>query len=64
MATLREDVDDLTARLDDAEASARSLEHRSTYLLLVVDFLRRYLELHLELVDEVERVLGSTAADD
>jgi hypothetical protein len=23
--------------------------------LLVIDFLRRYLELHLELVDEVER---------
>jgi DNA-binding PadR family transcriptional regulator len=55
MATLREDVSDLMARLDDAEETARSLEHRSKYLLLVIGFLRRYLELHLDLVDEVER---------
>jgi DNA-binding PadR family transcriptional regulator len=55
MTTLREDIDDLMERLDDAAATGRTLEHRSKYLLLVVDFLRRYLELHLELVDEVER---------
>jgi len=55
MATLREDIADLTTRLDDAEETARALEHRSTYLLLVIDFLRRYLELHLDLVDQVER---------
>jgi PadR family transcriptional regulator AphA len=58
MATLREDIDDLMERLDDAEATAQALPHRSKYLLLVVDFLRRYLELHLELVDEVERELA------
>jgi PadR family transcriptional regulator, regulatory protein AphA len=55
MTTLREDIDDLLERLDDAEATARTLEHRRKYLLLVIDFLRRYLQLHLELVDEVER---------
>jgi DNA-binding PadR family transcriptional regulator len=59
LATLREDIEDLMERLDDAEATARTLEHRSKYLLLVVDFLRRYLELHLELVDEVERQFAS-----
>ena len=59
MATLREDVADLTERLDEGERTARTLEHRSTYLLLVVDFLRSYLELHLRLVDDVERMLDA-----
>ena len=57
MATLREDVADLMRRLEETDASARSLPHRTKYLLLVNDFLRRYLELHLELVAEVEREL-------
>jgi DNA-binding PadR family transcriptional regulator len=58
MSSLREDVADLAARLDEAEKSAETLPHRRTYLLLVVGFLRRLLELHLELVDEVERDLA------
>ena len=63
MATLREDVADLTERLDEGERTARTLEHRSTYLLLVVGFLRRYLDLHLELVDDVERLLEAGETD-
>jgi PadR family transcriptional regulator, regulatory protein AphA len=59
LAALREDVNDLLARLDEAEASAETLPHRRTYLLLVTGFLRRLLQLHLELVDEVERALGA-----
>ena len=59
MAMLREDVADLLARLEDAEATAESLPHRRKYLLLVIDFLRRLLELHLELVDDVERDFSS-----
>ena len=55
LATLREDIADLMERLEDGEATAQSLPHRSKYLLLVNEFLRRYLELHLELVDQVER---------
>jgi len=58
MAGLREDIADLTARLQAAEASAETLPHRRKYLLLVCGFLRRLLELHLELVDEVERELA------
>jgi hypothetical protein len=58
LGALREDVNDLLARLDEAEASAETLPHRRTYLLLVTGFLRRLLGLHLELVDEVERELG------
>jgi PadR family transcriptional regulator, regulatory protein AphA len=58
LATLRDDIADLSARLDETEASAETLPHRRKYLLLIVVFLRRLLELHLELVDEVERELA------
>ena len=58
MATLRDDVADLLERLDETDATARALPHRSRYLLLVNGFLRRLLDLHLELVDEVERELA------
>jgi DNA-binding PadR family transcriptional regulator len=44
VGTLREDIADLSARLDDAEASVEALPHRRKYLLLVVGFLRRLLE--------------------
>jgi DNA-binding PadR family transcriptional regulator len=59
MLTLRDDIADLMERLDDSEASARELPHRSKYLLLAVDFLRELLELHLKLVDEVEHELDA-----
>jgi hypothetical protein len=62
IATLRAEVDDLQRRLDDAEGTARDLPHREKYLLLVTGFLRRLLELHLELVDEVERELARPQA--
>jgi DNA-binding PadR family transcriptional regulator len=57
MATLRDDIADIQARLEEAEAAARELAHREKYLLLVTGFLHRLLELHLELVDAVEREL-------
>jgi DNA-binding PadR family transcriptional regulator len=57
VVALREDVADLRARLDEADARADALPHRRAYLLMVNSFLRRLLELHLELVDEVEREL-------
>jgi DNA-binding PadR family transcriptional regulator len=59
MATLREDIAELHARLDEGEASAERLPHRSKYLLLVNGFLRQLLDLHLELVDQVERDLAA-----
>lgn len=64
MLTLREDVADVLDRLDEAEKRAEELPHRRKYLLLVTQFLRDYLELHLELVDEVEREFGATSASD
>jgi DNA-binding PadR family transcriptional regulator len=57
LASLRDDVADLQARLDEAETSAALYPHRQKYLLVVIGFLRRLLELHLELVDQVEREL-------
>jgi DNA-binding PadR family transcriptional regulator len=61
MATLRGDIEDLRHRLDDAERTANQLPHRAKYLLLVVAFLRRLLDLHEELVDDVERELAAPA---
>lgn len=58
IATLRDDVVDLLDRLDEADARAEMLRHRRKYLLLINGFLRRLLDLHLELVDDVERELG------
>ena len=60
LATLREDIADPSARLAESEASAEALPHRRKYLLLVTNFLRRLLELHLDLVNEVERELAPT----
>jgi DNA-binding PadR family transcriptional regulator len=61
LATLRDDLADIAARLDEAESRAAQLAHREKYLLLVTGFLRRYLELHDELIDEVERELAPAA---
>jgi hypothetical protein len=58
MATLREDIADLLGRLGEVEASADALPHRRKYLLLVTGFMRRLFELHLELVDQVEKELS------
>ena len=57
LVALRDELAELHERLDESEETAATLPHRSTYLLLVISFLRRYLDLHAELVDEVEREL-------
>ena len=58
MATLRDYIADIEARLDDAEDTAPDLPQRENYLRLALGFMRRLLELHLELVDEVELELA------
>jgi hypothetical protein len=45
MATLRDDIADIERRLEDAELRAEQLPHREKYLDLVIDFMRRLLEL-------------------
>ena len=62
IATLRGDLDDVSARLDDAEARAAGLPHREKYLRLTLGFLRGMVALHREWIEEVEREL-SPAAD-
>jgi DNA-binding PadR family transcriptional regulator len=57
-ATLREDIADLMARLDETERRTDALPHRRKYQLLVIGFLRRLLDLHLELVDQIEQDLA------
>lgn len=61
VAMLRNDLADIATRLDDAERRAKDLPHREKYLLLVTGFLHRFLELHEELVDNVERELTADA---
>ena len=63
IATLGDDIADIQTRLEDAERTAHRLPHREKYLLLVIAFMRRLLELHLELVAQVERELAVTADD-
>jgi DNA-binding PadR family transcriptional regulator len=57
IATLRDEIADIQERLDDAERRAAQLPHREKYLLLATGFLRRLVELHEQLVEDVEREL-------
>jgi DNA-binding PadR family transcriptional regulator len=57
MATLRDDIDDLRERLSQASDGVAEWPHREKYLGLVNGFLGELLELHLKLVDDVEREL-------
>jgi DNA-binding PadR family transcriptional regulator len=61
IVALRDDIADLRERLGDADVRADTLQHRRDYLLLVNGFLRRVLDLHLELVEDVERELTPKA---
>ena len=53
MATLRDDLADVLTRIEASAAAAAEFPHRRKYLLLVNEFLRGYVALHEELVDEV-----------
>lgn len=59
IAALRVDIADLASRIDQSDAAARELPHRSKYLLLANDFLRGLLALHEELIERVENELSA-----
>lgn len=59
VVTLRAEVADRCERLEEAARAAAALPHREKYLRIVNGFLRRLLELHVELADEVERELSA-----
>jgi len=62
-ATIREDIADLMRRLDETELRTEKFPHRRKYQLLALGFLRRLLELHLDLVDEIEHELASSPSE-
>ena len=59
VTSLRDDIADLSARLDVAERAAKRLPHREKYLMMGHRLSRRLLDAHLEWLDEIERELGS-----
>jgi DNA-binding PadR family transcriptional regulator len=61
-ATIRDEIADLMARLDETERRTEQFPHRRKYQLLVIGFLRRLLDLHLELVGQIERDLAPKAS--
>ena len=62
VTALRPELTELSAQLDDAVASAARLPHREKYLLLVIDFLRGLLQVHLDWIDAVEQGLGGESS--
>jgi len=58
LTSLRADLADLAERLDASEAAAEALPHRADSLLLINRFLRGFVTLHEQLVDDVEAELG------
>ena len=57
-SALREDLEDLRARVAEMTVSARALPHRTKYLLIAARFFERIIDVHEQLVDDVERELS------
>jgi PadR family transcriptional regulator, regulatory protein AphA len=58
LQTLRDDIAEVEAQLDEAEERADALPHRRRYLMLNHRLARRLVAAHLEWLDEVERELA------
>jgi DNA-binding PadR family transcriptional regulator len=58
LRALREEIADISARLDAAEAIATTIPSRERYLLLNHRLARRILQAHSDWLDEIERELG------
>jgi DNA-binding PadR family transcriptional regulator len=63
VGALRREISELSAQLDASVANAARFPHREKYLLLVIDFLRGLLQLHLDWIETVERELASGPAE-
>jgi DNA-binding PadR family transcriptional regulator len=59
LRSLREDIDDVRARLVESERRAEALPHREKYLRLTLDHLHGLVDLHEQLVSRAEHELGS-----
>jgi DNA-binding PadR family transcriptional regulator len=62
LGALRDEIADLSARLDVAEAMAHAIPHRERYLLLNHRLSRRIVQAHADWLEEVERELSSARA--
>ena len=58
VVALRREIAELSGQLDDSAANAATLPHREKYLLLVIEFLRGLLQLHLDWIETVEHELA------
>jgi PadR family transcriptional regulator, regulatory protein AphA len=58
LRALREEIADISARRDTAEAIATTIPHREKYLILNHRLARRIVQAHIDWLDEVERELG------
>lgn len=54
-ASLRDDLEDMRARVAETAERAKTLPHREQYLRLGLDFVEGLIRLYEELVDKVER---------
>lgn len=59
LRALRDEIADIGARLDVAEAVARTIPSREDYLLLNHRLARRIVQAHTDWLNEVEQELGS-----
>jgi DNA-binding PadR family transcriptional regulator len=57
LLTLRDEIEEQQAKLDEARARLEALPHRRSYLLLVLDLGNRLLQVQREWLDDVERTL-------
>jgi len=61
LLSLRADLADIRARLEESERRADALPHREKYLRLTIDHLRGLLDLHERLIVRVEREFDAGA---
>ena len=54
-ATLRDDLEDMRARVEEAAERAKALPHREKYLNLGLEFIEGLIGLYEELVEKVEK---------
>ena len=54
-ATLRDDLDDMRARVEETAVRAKALPHREKYLNLGLEFIEGLIALYEELVEKVEQ---------
>jgi DNA-binding PadR family transcriptional regulator len=59
-AGLRDDLEDMRARMREAAARAKALPHREEYLKIGLEFVEGVISLYEELVERVERDFAET----